>query len=76
MAKMIQVRHVPEDVHKKLTRRARESHLSLSDYLLAELQKSSEQPAPAEILARLAKLRPVASRSAIVRALREERNRA
>jgi hypothetical protein len=73
MAKMIQVRHVPEDVHKRLTRLAQQSHMSLSDYLLTELQRASEQPAPAEILARLAKLRPVASRSAIVRALREER---
>jgi antitoxin FitA len=76
MAKMIQVRHVPDGVHKRLTRLARQSRMSLSDYLLAELQQSSMRPAPTEILARLAKLRPAVSRAAIVRALRDERERA
>jgi hypothetical protein len=76
MAKMIQVRHVPDAVHRRLTRLARQSRMSLSDFLLAELEDSSKRPAPVEILARLAKLRPVASRSKLVRALREERDRA
>jgi hypothetical protein len=75
MAKMIQVRHVPDSVHRRLTSLARQSRMSLSDYLLVELQRSSERPAPAEILARLSRLRPVATRSTIVRALREERDR-
>jgi hypothetical protein len=55
-----------------LTSLARQSRLSLSDYLLAEIQRSSERPAPAELLARLSRLRPVATRSTIVRMLREE----
>jgi antitoxin FitA len=76
MSKMIQVRHVPDKVHRRLTNLARQSRMSLSDYLLAELQRSSDRPAPAEILARLSRLRPVASRVDIVRALREERDRA
>jgi hypothetical protein len=75
MSKMIQVRHVPDSVHRRLTNLARQSRMSLSDYLLAELEQSSKRPAPAEILARLSKLRPVATRSAIVQALREERDR-
>jgi len=75
MAKMIQVRHVPDDVHRRLTDLARESRTSLSDYLLAELERTSLRPSPKEILARLTKLRPVATRSAIVEALREERDR-
>ncbi len=73
---MIQVRHVPDGMHRRLTNLARQSRMSLSDYLLSELQESSKRPAPAEILARLAKLRPATTRSAIVRALREERDRA
>jgi antitoxin FitA len=73
MAKMIQVRHVPEDIHRRLTNRAREQRMSLSDYLLAELQHTSEQPSRAEILGRLSRLRPVASRAAIVHAVRSAR---
>jgi len=75
MAKMIQVRHVPDEVHRRLTDLARQSRTSLSDYLLAELERTSLRPAPGEILARLAKLRPVATRASIVSALREERDR-
>ena len=75
MAKMIQVRHVPDDVHQRLTDLARQSRTSLSDYLLAELERTSLRPTPDQILARLAKLRSVATRSAIVGALREERDR-
>jgi len=75
MAKMIQVRHVPDDVHRRLTDLARHSRTSLSDYLLAELERTSQRPTPVQILSRLAKLRPVATRSTIVGALREERDR-
>ncbi len=75
MAKMIQVRHVPDDVHRRLTDLARQSRTSLSDYLLAELERTSLRPSPKEILARLSKLRPVATRASIVSALREERDR-
>jgi hypothetical protein len=75
MAKMIQVRHVPDSLHRRLTSLARQSRMSLSDYLLVEMQRSSERPAPAEILARLSKLRPVATRSTILRMLCEERER-
>ena len=72
---MIQVRHVPDSLHRRLPSLARQSRMSLSDYLLVEMQRSSERPAPAEILARLSKLRPVATRSTILRMLCEERER-
>jgi hypothetical protein len=35
--RMIQIRHVPEDVHRKLTERAKREGMSLSDYLRREL---------------------------------------
>jgi hypothetical protein len=75
MAKMIQVRHVPDEVHRRLTDLAKRSRSSLSEYLLAELERTSLRPTPGEILARLARLRPVATRSTIVAALREARDR-
>ena len=35
--RMIQIRHVPEDVHRKLKERAQREGMSLSDYLLQEV---------------------------------------
>jgi hypothetical protein len=35
--KMIQIRHVPEDVHARLKARAAAAGMSLSDYLLREI---------------------------------------
>jgi antitoxin FitA len=41
--RMIQIRHVPEDVHRKLTERAKREGISLSDYLRRELLLLSQQ---------------------------------
>jgi antitoxin FitA len=41
--RMIQIRHVPEDVHRRLKERARREGMSLSDYLRRELLLLSEQ---------------------------------
>ena len=41
--RMIQIRHVPEDVHRKLTERARRAGMSLSDYLRGELELLTKQ---------------------------------
>ena len=40
---MIQIRHVPEDVHRRLKERAKREGMSLSDYLRRELLLLSEQ---------------------------------
>jgi len=37
MSKMIQLRHVPDALHRKLKARAAKKGMSLSDYLIAEL---------------------------------------
>jgi antitoxin FitA len=54
MSSMIQIRHVPEQLHRKLKARAAVAGLSLSDYLLAELRRYAERPTREEILARIA----------------------
>ena len=41
--RMIQVRHVPEDVHRKLKERAGRAGMSLSDYLRGELELLTKQ---------------------------------
>lgn len=59
MTKMIQIRNVPEDLHRKLKARAAERGVSLSDYLLAEAKRLAELPTPEEIKARLRRLPPL-----------------
>lgn len=74
MSKMIQLRHVPDDVHRKLKARAALEGLSLSDYLLQEVKKVAARPTLAELEARLAQRTPVTLREPSARAVRAERN--
>ncbi len=53
MSKMIQIRNVPEPLHRKLKARAAIAGKSLSDYLLAELARFAALPTREEMLARL-----------------------
>ena len=59
MAKMIQIRNVPDDLHRKLKVRAAEQGVSLSDYLLAEAEHLAELPTPEEIKERLSRMPPL-----------------
>jgi plasmid stability protein len=53
MARMIQVRNVPEPLHRALKVRAAQSGKTLSDYLLAELEGIADKPTLAELAARV-----------------------
>lgn len=53
MSKMIQVRNVPDSLHRKLKARAALEGKSLSEYLLAELRRGAERPTLAELRERL-----------------------
>jgi antitoxin FitA len=55
VSKMLQVRNVPDDLHAVLRNRALESGLSLSEYVLRELQAVAARPSKAEVLARAAR---------------------
>jgi len=50
MSKMIQIRNVPEDVHRKLKVRAAQSGMSLSDYLKQDILRMAQLPTVDEIL--------------------------
>jgi plasmid stability protein len=50
---MIQIRHVPDSLHRKLKARAAEAGTSLSDYLLAEIRRIAALPTRDEMLARI-----------------------
>ncbi|MDP8939195.1 MAG: hypothetical protein M3N10_02685 [Actinomycetota bacterium] len=59
MTKMIQIRNVPDELHRTLKARAASSGMSLSDYLLSEVEKVAEKPTLAEMMERLAGDEPV-----------------
>ena len=52
MSKMIQVRNVPDDVHRTLKVRAAEEGISLSDYIKRDLEELAKQLTIGEIFAR------------------------
>ena len=51
---LIQVRNVPEDIHRRLKERAAREGVTLSDLALAELRRSLDRPTRRELLDRLA----------------------
>jgi plasmid stability protein len=55
MSKMIQLRNVPDALHRGLKARAAMAGMSLSDYLLAEIKEIAERPTLAELRERLHK---------------------
>jgi len=57
--KMIQVRNVPDELHRALKARAALEGRTLSDYILAELPRLAEKPAPEQVLARVRARTPV-----------------
>ncbi|MDQ3942171.1 MAG: hypothetical protein M3254_03600 [Actinomycetota bacterium] len=59
MAKMIQIRNVPDELHRTLKVRAAQAGMTLSDYLLAEIEKVAEKPTLDEMLERLSRREPV-----------------
>jgi plasmid stability protein len=74
MPVMIQLRHVPDDLHRKLKARAALEGLSLSEYLVREVAKAAERPTLAELKERLARRAPVRVRVSPARAVRAERD--
>ncbi len=59
MSKMIQIRNVPDDLHRTLKVRAAKAGMPLSDYLLSEIERVAERPTLAEMMERLRSREPV-----------------
>ena len=75
MAKSVQIRNVPEDIHRIIRERAARAGISLSDYLLGELVRLAEHPPVADVLARAAARHGGADQASVVAAVREGRSR-
>jgi len=73
MSKMIQLRNVPDALHRSLKARAAMAGQSLSDYLLAEIKEISERPTLAELRERVHRRKPIAVEIDSARMVREER---
>jgi antitoxin FitA len=73
MGKMIQVRNVPEALHRHLKARAASAGMSLSDYLLSELREIAERPTLTEFRQRLHTRKPVSAAFDTAVLVREER---
>ncbi|HYD06139.1 MAG TPA: hypothetical protein VEC60_10455 [Reyranella sp.] len=74
MSMMIQIRNVPDSLHRRLKSRAALAGMSLSDYLLGHLRSVAEQPTIEELEARLRRRTPVRTSIAPAQAVREERD--
>jgi plasmid stability protein len=72
---MIQLRNVPDALHRKLKARAAMEGMSLSDYLIRQLERDAERPSVAEFRERLATRTPVEPSIPPAQAVREERDR-
>jgi antitoxin FitA len=74
MAKMIQLRNVPDELHRLLKARAALEGLSLSEYLLAEIRRSAERPTLRELRERLQQRMPVVPDVSPAEVIREQRD--
>ncbi len=75
MARMIQLRHVPDELHRKLKARAAMEGLSLSAYLLHEIERLAERPTLNDLRRRLEQRESVTPRIPPAKAVRAERKR-
>ncbi len=73
MPKMIQLRNVPDSLHRKLKARAALEGISLSEYLISEANRWAERPTLAELRQRLAGRRRLTPKEPPPDAVRAER---
>jgi antitoxin FitA len=73
MSKMVQIRNVPDRIHRIAKARAAMAGLSLSGYLLEIISQEMSRPSMEEVLARLDKRQPVSIPVSVADIVREER---
>jgi plasmid stability protein len=76
MSRMIQIRNVPDEVHRRLKIRAAREGLTLSDLLAREARRLAEQPTLEEMRERLLSRPRVKLRAQPAAVVRQERDRA
>ena len=76
MPVMIQIRNVPERIHRTFKARSALSGKSLSDFILDELAAIAALPSAAELRERLATAEPFAMKKSSAGLIRRERDAA
>jgi plasmid stability protein len=73
--KILQVRNVPDDVHRALKERAAREGTTMSELVLRELPRLARRPSPEQVRARIASRAPVSGPPAaeLIREGRDER---
>lgn len=71
---MIQIRNVPEELHRELKARAARAGKTLSDYLLEVIVGVAERPEPEVLLQRIRERQPVYPQESTAEAVRAERD--
>jgi plasmid stability protein len=75
MSKMVQIRNVPDALHRRLKSRAALAGMSLSDYLLNEIRAAAERPTIDELRARLERRSTIKPPIGAAEMIRAERDR-
>ena len=73
MAKMIQVRNVPESPHRELIRRAKAKGQTLTGYIQAILEREEGRLPAEEVFDRIAGMPPVGLSMSAAESIRKER---
>ena len=75
MSRMIQIRNVPDALHRRLKSRAALAGMSHSDYLVREIREIAERPSMEELRARLDRYPRITLSPEPAQVIREERDR-
>ena len=76
MSRMVQIRNVPDALHRKLKVRAADAGQTLSDYLLTELERLAARPTREDMLSRIHGRKRVNLKTPAAVVIREERESA
>ncbi len=72
---MLQVRNIPDDLHRSLKERAAREGTTMSELVLRELPRLAHKPSPEQVLARIRRRAPVGGACAaeLIRSERDQR---
>jgi antitoxin FitA len=74
MSKMVQIRHVPDSLHKQLRAKALGADMTLSDYLLREITVLAQLRTPDEAFSALHQREPIAPSRKLTSLIRKARD--
>jgi antitoxin FitA len=74
MNKHIQIREIPEKLHRTLKARAAEEGMSMSDYLKRLIERDLKRPSWAEMTKRMDALKPIVLSKTTAEFVRSERD--